>query len=76
MSISYHKNGLVGSHQTVGRWFIFMSVAILELKKWGDHCGAKEKVGGATNMSSCMVIFRFFEDYVAMIYPIKPNMGL
>jgi len=23
MSISYHKNGLVSSHQTVGRWFIF-----------------------------------------------------
>jgi len=22
-------------------------VAILELKKWGGHCGAKEKVGGA-----------------------------
>jgi len=24
MSTSYHKNGLVSSHQTVGRWFIFM----------------------------------------------------
>ena len=24
MSISYHKNELVSSHQTVGRWFIFM----------------------------------------------------
>jgi len=24
------------------------SVAILELKKWGDHCGTKEKVGGPT----------------------------
>jgi len=23
-------------------------VAILELKKWGGHCGAKEKVGGST----------------------------
>jgi len=23
MSISYHKNGLVSSHQYVGRWFIF-----------------------------------------------------
>jgi len=23
MSISYHKNGLVSSHQSVGRWFIF-----------------------------------------------------
>jgi len=22
-SISYHKNGLVSSHQSVGRWFIF-----------------------------------------------------
>ena len=24
MSISYHKNGLVGSHESVGIWFIFM----------------------------------------------------
>ena len=24
MSISYHKNGLVSTHQTVGRWFIFV----------------------------------------------------
>jgi len=23
MSISYHKNGLLSSHQSVGRWFIF-----------------------------------------------------
>jgi len=28
MSISYHKNGLVNSHQTVGRWFIFMCFVI------------------------------------------------
>ena len=28
MSISYHKNGLVSSHQTVGRWFIFMCFVI------------------------------------------------
>jgi len=27
-SISYHKNGLVGSHQIVGRWFIFMCFVI------------------------------------------------
>jgi len=26
------------------------SVAILEIKKWGGHCGAKGKVGGATNV--------------------------
>jgi len=50
-------------------------VAILELKKWGALRG-QGKVGGPTEMSSCMVIFRFIEDYVAMIYPIKPNMGL
>jgi len=24
------------------------TVAILELKKWGGHCGAKEKVWGPT----------------------------
>ena len=60
MSISYHKNGLVGSHQTVGRWFIFMSVAILELKKWGDHCGAKEKVGGGNKYVILHGYFSFF----------------
>jgi len=25
---------------------VLMSVAILELEKWGGHCGAKEKEGG------------------------------
>jgi len=24
MSIRYHKNGLASSHQTVGRWFIYV----------------------------------------------------
>jgi len=28
MSISLHKNGLVSSHQTVGKWFIFMCFVI------------------------------------------------
>jgi len=28
MSISCHKNGLVSSHQAVGRWFIFMCFVI------------------------------------------------
>ena len=28
MSISYHKNGLVSSHQTVRRWFIFMCFVV------------------------------------------------
>jgi len=27
------------------------TVAILEIKKGGGHCGAKENVGGATKMS-------------------------
>jgi len=26
------------------------TVAILELKKWGGHCGAKEKSGGNINV--------------------------
>jgi len=29
---------------------IWYAVAILELKKWGGHCGAKEKVGGANKV--------------------------
>jgi len=28
MSISYHKNELVSSHQTVGRWFSFMCFVV------------------------------------------------
>jgi len=28
MSISFHKNGIVCSHQTVERWFIFMCFSI------------------------------------------------
>jgi len=34
MSISYHKNGLVSSDQTVGRWFIFMCFVVRIF--WGN----------------------------------------
>ena len=37
------------------------TVAILELKMWGGHCGAKEKVGGQHKCRFCMVIFCCFE---------------
>jgi len=30
-----------------GSRYTSRAVAILELKKWGGHCGAKKKVGGA-----------------------------
>jgi len=41
------------------------------------NCGAKEKVGGVTNIYlSGMVIFRCNEDLFVMINPIKPNIGL
>jgi len=32
------------------------AVAILELKKWGGHCGAKEKLGGANKVIYCICI--------------------
>jgi len=31
-----------------GSEVVMWSVAILELNKWGGHCGAKGKVGGPT----------------------------
>jgi len=46
------------------------------MKKVGGHCRAKEKVGGQHKYLSCMVICHCFEDEVAMINPIKPNIGL
>jgi len=52
------------------------AVAILELKIWGGHCGAKENVGGQHKCRSCMVIFRCFEDEFVMVNPIRPNIGL
>jgi len=38
---------------TFWRWFCMapQAVAILEWKKWGGHCGAKEKSVGATKIS-------------------------
>ena len=37
MAINYHKNGLVSSHQTVGRWFIFFVLCrkIILMKRVG-----------------------------------------
>jgi len=39
-------------------------------------CGAKEKVGGQHKCLSFMVTFRCNEDWLAMVNPIKPNIGL
>jgi len=39
-----------------------LPVAILEWKKWGGHCGVKEKVGGQHKYLSCMLMFHCFED--------------
>jgi len=38
-------------HPLPKRFVSAHAVAILELKKWGGHCGAKKKVGGPTQMS-------------------------
>ena len=46
------------------------------LKCGGGHCGAKEKEGSEDNCLSCMVIFRCFEEYMAMINPIKLNISV
>jgi len=46
------------------------------MKKWGSHCGGKEKLGGQHKYLPCMVIFNCFEDEVAMINLIKPKIGL
>jgi len=34
MSISYHEIGLVSSHQSVGRWFIFMWIVFTFVLFW------------------------------------------
>jgi len=44
---------------------IFLRIVVTgdsRMKKVGGHCGAKEKVGGATWMSILQVIFHCFED--------------
>jgi len=48
-----------------GRWVLVgrgNGDSAVELKKYGDHCGAKEKVGGATQMSILHGVFRCFEE--------------
>jgi len=34
MSIRYHKNGLVSSHQTFERWFIFIMCFVVRIYWW------------------------------------------
>jgi len=52
------------------------SMAMLKLKQWGGSLRGKEKVGGKHKCLTCMVIFRFLEDSLAVINPIKPSIGL
>ena len=42
---------------------------------WG-HCRAKEKSRSQHKCLSCMVTFRYNEDWFAVINPIKPNIDL
>jgi len=42
----------------------------------GSGDSRTEKVGGQHKCLSCMVVFRCFDDYVAMIYLIKPHLNL
>jgi len=72
MSISYHKNGLVSSHQSVGRWLIFYvlcSKNILMKLVGYQHptclCVMVEFVVGTISLScemyslSCVELFSF-----------------
>ena len=75
------KRGCKGSaYYKIGICKVFFThsctVAILEIKKWGRHYGVNDKVGGQHKCLSCMVIFHCFEDQVAIIDHIKPNIGL
>jgi len=49
-------------------------VAILEIKSGEATAGPRKSRGGQHKCLSCIVIFHCFEDEVAMINPIKPNM--
>ena len=50
-------------------------MAILELRNGGGTTG-QGKSRGQHKCLSCMVIFHCFEDEVAMINPLQPNVGL
>jgi len=58
MSITYHNNGLVSSHQSVGKWFIFVFCGkniLTNLVGYEQHtslCVKMEFVVG-TNLLSC-----------------------
>ena len=51
MSINYHKNGLVSSHQTVGRWFIFILTKLFGYQQPSCLCVKMEFVVGTTSLS-------------------------
>jgi len=45
--LSYGVCHWVSKCKNIYFWMVCRTVAILEWKKWGGHCGAKEEVGGA-----------------------------
>jgi len=57
MSISYHKNGLGSSHQTVGRWFIFMCFVIRIF--WQNWLAINSLLVSVSRCNSWLDPFRF-----------------
>ena len=57
MSINYHKNGLVSSDQTVGRWCIFMCFVVRIF--WGNWLAINSLLVSVSRWNSWLELFCF-----------------
>jgi len=57
MPTSYHRNGLVSSHQSVGRWLIFMCFVIKIF--WGNYLAINSLLVSVSRWNSFMCIVQY-----------------
>jgi len=74
ISVGYHKNGLVSSHQSIGRWFIFMCFVLKIF--WWNQLAINSLVVSVSRWNSWLEQFRFHVNYIHFQRAVFVHAGL
>jgi len=74
ISISYHKNGLVSSHQFFGRWFVFMCFLVRIF--WWNHLAINSLLVSVSRWNSWLEQFRFHVNCIHLRRAVFVHVGL
>jgi len=74
ISYGYHKNGLISSHQSVGRWFIFMCFVVRIF--WWNQLAINSLPVSVSRWNSWLEQFRFHVNYIHFRRAVFVHVGL